>query len=728
MKNFKKILQVTFMLGAIVTSCTDYERPEFTVDKPESIASQELINEYDGLKSYLDTIAYPNFKLGADLVLSDYNAKALVYRLINNNFNEVTFNEGVQHGDMVKEDGSFDFSGLESLFEITQSNGMSVFGKNLISNKQQNADYLNGLLEPIVIENPVNSNSLNKSGLNDLSFTNWEYNMGADVSIIDFNGLKTIKMVSGANASNPQDLNLITSDIPVVQGHEYEIIMYVRSDSEGTGRISFEGLSNNTPEIDWDESGTASANFSTDVKWKQIRFKVSDFTSNTIKLHFDFGYQPNTTYYINLGSLYVYDTDAAVGSNAVWLEAECGEYGADWVAYTSDTNVDATPASEGAYLMVPDGTKPTGNQGGIPAQNINLKFVVSEAGDYSVYVRAAARDGSASSDSFFVTVDNGGWTDMNNRGIATTPFKWFKVNSYPLSKGSHIINVAMREDGCKIDKFYVALNGVAPQITDSNNTIIGGQAENCVETGFNLERTSSEKTTIVGDELNRWVSEVVTYSKDYVKAWNVVDEPMDDQNPYEVKSGLGMSAQSGEFYWQDYLGKDYGVVAFKKARENGNADDLLFISDFGLETDLDKCRGLIQYVEYLETQGAQVDGIGAKIHLTIDSDKDNIADMLQLLVATGKQIAISDIYVQVLTSTPTDETFQKQADMYKDIVQIYLDNVPASQRYGITIRGVIDNNSNSSWLPEEELGLWNVYYIRKPAYVGFAEGLKLLKN
>ncbi|MGE5943051.1 MAG: endo-1,4-beta-xylanase [Flavobacteriales bacterium] len=721
MKNFRKILHVIVMLGAIVTSCTDYERPEFTVDKPESIASQELIDQYDGLKTYLDTIAYPNFKLGADLSLSNYTDKGLMYRLINSNFNEVTINEGVQHGDIVNADGSFDFSGLESLFDITQLNGMSVFGKNLISSNQQNADYLNGLLEPIIIENPVFPNSLNKTGLNDESFTNWEYNMGADVSVIDFNGLKTIKMVSGANASSPEDLTLTSPDIPVVQGHEYEIIMYVRSDSEGTGRISFEGLSNNTPEIDWDESGTASANFTTTVKWKKIRFKVSDFTGNSIKLHLDFGYQPNTTYYINLGSLYVYDTDATVGSNAVWLEAECGDYGSDWVAYTSDPNPDATPASEGTYLMVPDGTRGTGNEGGIPAQNINLEFIVSEAGSYSVYVRTSSLNGSYSSDSFFVTVDNGGWTNMNGR-VTTTPFKWFKINSYTLSKGSHVLNVAMREDGCKIDKFYVALDGVAPQITDSNNTIIGGQAENCNETGFNLERSSSEKTAVVEEELDRWVTEVVTYSKDYVKAWNVVDEPMDDQNPYEVKSGLGMSSQSGEFYWQDYLGKDYGVMAFKKARENGNAEDMLFISDSGLDTNLDKCRGLIQYVEYLETQGAQVDGIGAKMHLTIDSDKDDIASMLQLLVATGKKIAISEFYVQILTSTPTEEMLQEQANMYQDIIQIYLDNVPASQRYGIMVKGIKDNASNSSW------GLWDVDYIRKPAFASFAEGLKLLKN
>ena len=558
MKNFKKILQVTFMLGAIVTSCTDYERPEFTVDKPESIASQELIDQYDGLKTYLDTIAYPNFRLGANLSSSNYTDKGLMYRLINSNFNEVTFDEGVQHGDIVNADGSFDFSGLESLFEITQLNGLSVFGKNLISSNQQNADYLNELIAPKVVsstgpgwvlvteadfETDNNSNYESNSGLT-LAFT--ADGQGA-------NGVGRALMLTNASVrTNDWDAQFFLKFPPVQEGEKYILQMDIRSDVD--------------------------ASYPTQAHVTPGAYKHWDF----------FGSLSSTT---------------------------------TWQTYTKEITVSASQATCGTLAF--------------------------------------------------------------NMGKTATNFYFDNITLTKYSETGSIITE---------------------------------------------ERTPEEKKAIIGEALDNWVSTMVANSAPHVNAWNVVDEPMDDQNPYEVKSGLGISAQSGEFYWQDYLGKDYGVMAFKKARENGNTEDLLFISDYGLETNLDKCKGLIQYVEYLETQGAQVDGIGAKMHLTVDSDKDDIVSMLQLLVATGKQIAISDLYVQVLTNTPTEEILQEQANMYQDIVQIYLDNVPTSQRYGIIVRGVKDNTSDSSWLPGEKLGLWDINYVRKPAYVGFSEGLKLLEN
>lgn len=546
------------MLGAIVTSCTDYERPEFTVDKPESIASQELIDQYDGLKTYLDTIAYPNFRLGANLSSSNYTDKGLMYRLINSNFNEVTFDEGVQHGDIVNADGSFDFSGLESLFEITQLNGLSVFGKNLISSKQQNTDYLNELIAPKVVsstgpgwvlvteadfETDNNSNYESNSGLT-LAFT--ADGQGA-------NGVGRALMLTNASVrTNDWDAQFFLKFPPVQEGEKYILKMDIRSDVD--------------------------ASYPTQAHVTPGAYKHWDF----------FGSLSSTT---------------------------------TWQTYTKEITVSASQATCGALAF--------------------------------------------------------------NMGKTATNFYFDNITLTKYSETGSIVTE---------------------------------------------ERTPEEKKAIIGEALDNWVSTMVTNSAPYVNAWNVVDEPMDGQNPYEVKSGLGISAQSGEFYWQDYLGKDYGVMAFKKARENGNTEDLLFISDYGLETNLDKCKGLIQYVEYLETQGAQVDGIGAKMHLTVDSDKDDIVSMLQLLVATGKQIAISDLYVQVLTNTPTEEILQEQANMYQDIVQIYLDNVPTSQRYGIIVRGVKDNTSDSSWLPGEKLGLWDINYVRKPAYVGFSEGLKLLNN
>ncbi|MCD8261632.1 MAG: endo-1,4-beta-xylanase [Bacteroides sp.] len=199
---------------------------------------------------------------------------------------------------------------------------------------------------------------------------------------------------------------------------------------------------------------------------------------------------------------------------------------------------------------------------------------------------------------------------------------------------------------------------------------------------------------------------------------------MDDGRPYELKTGKGQVLGSDEFYWQDYLSKDYAVTAFNLARRYGNPGDILFINDYNLEYNLNKCEGLIQYVQYIESQGAQVDGIGTQMHISIDTSKDNIAQMFQKLAATGKLIKVSELDVQVGTASPTTEQLAEQAEMYQYVADMYHQYIPESQRYGITVWGISDNaKEHKYWLPDDAPNLWDKNYERKHAYKGFADGL-----
>ena len=238
-----------------------------------------------------------------------------------------------------------------------------------------------------------------------------------------------------------------------------------------------------------------------------------------------------------------------------------------------------------------------------------------------------------------------------------------------------------------------------------------------------LEKTPEQKKTIINNALDKWISGMMAISKSYVKAWDVVNEPMDDASPYDLKTGVGKTLKSDEFYWQDYLGKEYAVDAFRLARKYGNASDKLFVNDYNLEYSLDKCKGLIEYVKYIESKGQKVDGIGTQMHITINSDKEKIASMFQLLAATGKLIKVSELDVAA-GKTPTAADLQKQADMYKYVVDMYMKYVPANQRYGITVWGLIDSKPDASWLPDQNQGLWDLNFTRKSSYAGFAKGLK----
>lgn len=180
------------------------------------------------------------------------------------------------------------------------------------------------------------------------------------------------------------------------------------------------------------------------------------------------------------------------------------------------------------------------------------------------------------------------------------------------------------------------------------------------------------------------------------------------------------------FYWQDYMGKDYAVEAFRLARKSGNSTDKLFINDYNLEYSTDKCKGLIQYVNYIESKGQKVDGIGTQMHISINSDKDKINTMFKLLAATGKLIKVSELDVAAGLN-PSEADLKKQAEMYKYVVDMYVKNIPANQRYGITVWGLTDSKSDSSWLPGQHQGLWDINFTRKFSYASFAEGLKGLK-
>ena len=149
--------------------------------------------------------------------------------------------------------------------------------------------------------------------------------------------------------------------------------------------------------------------------------------------------------------------------------------------------------------------------------------------------------------------------------------------------------------------------------------------------------------------------------------------------------------------------------------------------DYNLEYNFDKCKGLIQFVENIESKGAHVDGIGTQMHININSDKDKISQMFQLLAAAGKLIKISELDIGLgnykQTADATDDDYIAQAAMYKYVVEEYFECIPAAQRYGITQWSPLDSPANSSWRKGEPIGLWTEGYKRKRAYAGFVEGL-----
>lgn len=133
-----------------MTGCADTTVEYFPVEKPQSISDYEYLNAYGPLKSYIDRQAHPGFLLGTGVGAGDYINKGLIYRVTNNNFDQMTAGNEMKYASIVQDDGTMDFSTVEAFVEAAKEAGMSIYGHTLCWHEQQNVTYLNSLLSGLV--------------------------------------------------------------------------------------------------------------------------------------------------------------------------------------------------------------------------------------------------------------------------------------------------------------------------------------------------------------------------------------------------------------------------------------------------------------------------------------------------------------------------------------------------------------------------------------------------
>lgn len=272
-----------------------------------------------------------------------------------------------------------------------------------------------------------------------------------------------------------------------------------------------------------------------------------------------------------------------------------------------------------------------------------------------------------------------------------------------------------------------------------------------------VEMPDEEKKKVLTNALEDWIKGMMAACKEnpnieegesagatLVKAWDVVNEPMSDRYPSQLKSAAteGEENAAQSFYWQDYLGKEYAREVVKFARKYGGEDLKLFVNDYNLEAAYNnnaKCQGLIDMIAYWEADGVTIiDGIGTQMHVSYSLNPEEqakneacVVKMFQLLAASGKLVKISELDMGILDESGTEiktenVTLEQQklmSDYYQFIISKYFEIIPQSQRYGITQWSPADSPVGSGWRAGLPIGLWNLSYDRKPTYAGFANGL-----
>lgn len=106
----------------------------------------EYLNEYGDLKTYIDRISHPDFKLGTGVTVSDFLKQDLVYTLTVNNYDDVTAGNAMKYSSCVDAKGNMDFGTVKKFVKTAKETGISIYGHTLCWHSQQQNAYLNGLI------------------------------------------------------------------------------------------------------------------------------------------------------------------------------------------------------------------------------------------------------------------------------------------------------------------------------------------------------------------------------------------------------------------------------------------------------------------------------------------------------------------------------------------------------------------------------------------------------
>jgi endo-1,4-beta-xylanase len=239
------------------------------------------------------------------------------------------------------------------------------------------------------------------------------------------------------------------------------------------------------------------------------------------------------------------------------------------------------------------------------------------------------------------------------------------------------------------------------------------------------QQGSTLDPVMVNNAMQDWITTLVNRYKTKVKAWDVVNEVIDDNG--NMRTGTHANDQ---FYWYAVLGQQYIANAFNYAYA-ADPTAVLFINDYNLESNPSKLSAFIALVNQLKNAGVPIHGVATQMHININTPNSGIDNMFAQLAATGLKVHVSELDVRMNPGnsagfTQTAALLDQQAEKYRYVAQSYKANVPVAQRYGITVWNVTDADSwivtslNQTDFP----CLFDAGYNKKPAFTKFRDGLK----
>ena len=700
-----------FVLG----SCADWDDWKYDVEKPQTIAQYEYLNDYAPLKEYLDRGAHPGFKVSAALGVDEFNQQGPLFRLAAHNFDEIVAGNAMKMASCVNDQGVMDFSKVSSFVRAAEDAGLTVYGHTLAWHAQQPRKWLEKLIadkELDVDPDQKTFTELSRQTYQDGKFPFYEMGCAPDI----ING--SIHFVPTGDWSQFFCMTGCS-----MKAGNYAAILHIKSTKDGMISLTAQnGWGAEAQKIT--QKFTVKAN-----EWVDAEVALNDIQGG----NYDFILLPETF-------------DGTLDLQSVTI----GQY--ESPAMEVEQEVKHQTYQDGPFPYYQMGCAPDVINGSIhfvPTGDWSQFFCVTGApltpGNYAVDVEIK----STKSGNIKMTVQNGWGGDAESRD-----------GTVALKEGWTTARFKMTlEQGGNYDFI------LKPETFDATLDLKSVTIKKIVKTN-SIPLTPQEKSDTLTWAMNKWISGMMQATGGKVKAWDLINEAVSGggnvNGYYALQTEATSEHNPQDFYWQDYFTPEmYGPIVEKAARdayaavEGTNPEDLkLFINDYNLESDWDdnkKVKSLVYWIGVWEKKGQElgwntkIDGIGSQMHIsyyeneqTLESKKKAIQNMLKIMAETGRLVRISEIdmgYVDKdgkdvttaqLEKLPIEERVAKEkamAEHYKWIIEQYFKIVPVSQQYGICQWCLTDSPTDSGWRPGQPVGLWNLNYQRKPAYGGFAAGL-----
>lgn len=711
-----KLKNINFGLGLVallaLSSCADDKFSEYRTDMTKNLKEYQYLNNYEPLKKYVEDMkasgkCNPDFKLGIALAAPDFNKQELVYCLAGSNFEEMTAGNAMKYASCVKNDGTFDFNTVKDFVTNAQDAGLTIYGHTLAWHSQQNKKYLSKLIADKEIQVDPSQKVDKEDAYTDFSTMNSFpfYVMGYTPEIKD--GI----LISKYPGDWYQYFVVDNYPVDVDAKREYKVTAMIKASEDGQIDVQTGN---------W--GATTSQKMSVSTQWKEQSVTFSGITTEKAFVVF----QPG---------------DFAGDISCKWVKVTHSEA----PVMEIETEVHKETYTDGDFPFYAMGCTPPVINGAIhfvPTGDWSQFFVMPggdnelDEGDYVVYLDLTSDKDASGVD---LTMQNG-WGGTAQAITAKVP----------VAAGRHSVKIEMpKVEGGNYDII------LKPQTADA--TLDVHSVRVCKITKSNsIPLTDEEKKSRLTDAMGKWIDGMMEATNGYVTSWDVVNEALsgddkDGDGKYDLQHAATASADDKKncFYWQDYLGDlEYVRLAVADARKsfaahNGDPEKLkLFINDYNLESDWDdngKLKSLIQWINDWEADGVtKIDGIASQMHISCYADpntqkskKDHIVKMLELMAKTDKLIKISELdmgYVdaagkEVTYDQMTEEQHKEMRDLYTFVLQKYFEIIPIDKQYGITQWCATDSPKDSGWRPGLATGLWDLNYLRKHTYAGFAVGL-----